>query len=99
MDNANIEPGHKGEFVCIYEAVQATGLPNCMGARIKSGLNLGAWESYADGNTGEMQLIEFLTYGFPVGYLCPTSDTSDIPNNSSTINFPGQVQAFMDTEV
>ena len=85
----------------IYQAVKATGLPNCMGARIPlvSGLKIEAWESYVDRASDEVQLLEFIKFGFPLGYLGPTSDTTTAPNHSSARDYHAQVQAFVDAEL
>ena len=85
----------------IYDAVKATGLPNCMGAKIPldSGLNLEAWENYVDKGSDEVQLLAFARYGFPLGYLGPCSDTTSTPNHTSAVEFPEDVKKFVKGEV
>ena len=84
-----------------YEVVRATGLPNCMKARLPlpSGLNIEAWERYADMTGDEAQLIDFIKFGFPLGYMGPVSDTCNTPNHSSARDFPEQVSQFVGVEV
>ena len=84
----------------IYDVVKETGLPNCMEARIPldSSLNISVWERYADGSSDEAQLVEFIKYGFPLGYMGPPSDTAYVPNHASARNFPAQVSEFVNAE-
>ena len=84
----------------IYDVVRESGLPNCMSARIPlpSGLNIERWVHYANRESDEAQLVDFLRYGFPLGYMGPPSDTTDIPNHSSANDYPSQVGSFISTE-
>ena len=86
--------------VHIYEAVRKTGIPNCMGARVpvESNLNIPAWERYADWGSDEAQLMDYLKYGFPLGYMGPISNTSAARNHPSALRFPQEVGKFVDKE-
>ena len=57
----------------IYSAVRETGIPNAIGARkpLPTELNLEAWEFYLGDH--DPQLLDFVKYGFPMGYIGPTS--------------------------
>ena len=77
-----------------------TGLPNSMGARrvLPTDLNLEAWEHYLAGSGEDRDLLDGIKYGFPLGYAGPVSDTSDSTNHPSALNYPDQVQSFLDKE-
>ena len=85
-----------GEYTAIYDAVRTTGLPNCLGAR---NLNLQAWEKYIDSSLDEADLLEYVKFGFPLGYLGPASGTEDLCNHASAERFPRHVNEFISTEV
>ena len=93
-------PQAPNEIINIYEAVRRSGIPNAMGCRIPvpSGLNIQAWR-HALGNEGEMaQLCDFLEFGFPLGYMGPTSNTLGISNHPTARQFPSQVHEFVQKE-
>ena len=88
-------------LVKIYDVVRATGLPNAMSARVPvpSSLNTGAWEYYL-GMLGDREnVLDFVQYGFPTGYVCPVSNTTDTPNHPSATDFPSHIQEFIDKEM
>ena len=87
-------------YTAIYDAVRATGLPNCLGARIPlpSSLNLEAWRLYIDTDTDEVDLLQYLQFGFPLGYLGPISPTHDTQNHDSASRFPAHIDHFISTE-
>ena len=94
--HSDLPPCH----VMIYDAVQEKGIPNCMGPRIPlpTNLNISAWERYAQDDHEDAQLIDFIKFGFPLGYLGPPSDTSHIPNHDSAQKFPDHVDRFVHEE-
>lgn len=91
------EVGGIGE---IYEEVRATGMPNAMGARrvVPSDLNIPAWERYLGGNEDDDQLLSFLYFGFPLGYLGPVSNTTEAANHTSATQFPDAIEDFIKNE-
>ena len=95
------QPGVPPEYVKLYQVVKSTGLPNCMGARIPvpSSLNIEAWRAYTTDSNDDHELIDFLQYGFPIGYLGPVSNTSDIDNHASAVQFPDHVHNFVQEEI
>ena len=88
-------------FVKIYNAVKGTGLPNAMGARqhVPTKLDVAAWESCFDEIGGRPHLLDFIKFGFPLGYVGPVSDTQDIDNHPSAADYPSQVGQFIDKEI
>ena len=92
--------GSHTECVRIYEAVRASGLPNCLHAReeLSSGLNIAAWGRHIDFVTDEAELYDYIRFGFPLGYMGPRSDTKGVPNHSSALKYPDDVDAFISKE-
>ena len=93
-------PGREG-LVHIYSAVKATGLPNAMGARIlvPSKLNIPAWDRYLGQLGGRENVMDFIRFGFPTGYVGPISDTDDVPNHPSASDHPTHVEEFIAKEM
>ena len=87
-------------LVKIYEVVRETGLPNAQMAKIPlpSNLNIDAWEQNLAAIGGRPQLMEFLHYGFPLGYVGPVSDSMGTPNHPSATDYPIQVGKFLSKE-
>ena len=87
--------------VRIYEAVKATGMPNALGARIRVPfrLNIEGWERRLSHIGGRGQLMDFINYGFPLGYLGPASDTLGVDNHPSATQYPVQVDDFIRKEL
>ena len=89
------------DFVPIYQAVRASGLPNAMSARIPvpSNLNIPAWEFHL-GRLGDRgHILDFIKFGFPTGYAGPVSDTKNVPNHPSATEYPSHIGEFITKEV
>ena len=84
----------------IYKRVAQTGLPNYMMARelVPSKLNIQAWElmlaEYPD-----RVLMDYIKFGFPVGYTSKFVPTSVLTNHGSADRFPTHVADFFSTEM
>lgn len=89
------------DLVRIYESVKAKGLPNALGAQIPvpSNLNLDNWDRLLDNSVDERELLSFIRYGFPLGYMGPVSDTKGVDNHKSAIDFPEQLDNFVEKEL
>lgn len=85
----------------IYNWVRASGLPNSIQARqpLPTNLNIPAWEKELSGDGIDAQLLDFIKYGFPLGYCGPISDCQHFPNHKSANDFPDQIQTFIDKEI
>ena len=85
----------------IYSQVKATGLPNCIRvkAQLDSELNVTAWEQLLTQEYPDAELLEFVKYGFPMGYMGPPSQTQDINNHASAVQFPSQVELYIEKEI
>jgi hypothetical protein len=83
----------------IYDSVRASGVPNFLSARLSlpHALNIPKWRWYLH-NYEDISLVDFLDYGFPVGFdaQCPLSPTYN--NHSSATSYPDHVQFYLDTE-
>ena len=89
-----------GKYAMIYDKVRATGLPNCMAARIPvpTHLNVDVWRRYLDHKTDEADLLQYIQFGFPLGYLGPVSPTEDAQNHPSATRFPNHIDKFIHAE-
>ena len=88
-------------YAAIYDAVRSVGLPNCMGARVPlpSALNIEAWRNYINHDTDEADLLEYVLFGFPLGYLGPQSSTDGVQNHDSALRFPSHINDFIAVEI
>lgn len=89
------------EMAKIYKAVRTTGVPNCIGSRIvlPSGLRLDAWERVFGSNSEHIEMLTFVKYGFPLGYMGPCSPLDDQYNHSRATKFPEHIEKFLRDEV
>ena len=89
------------EMIPIYQAVKSTGLPNAMSARVPlpTTLNVEAWRRNINAIGGRPNILDFIVYGFPLGYLGPITDSVGVDNHPSAMQFPRQVQQFIDKEI
>ena len=94
-------PGTDQHIADVYNKVKQTGIPNAMGARIRlpNKLKLDAWALHLSDSDDHKQLLDFLTYGFPLGYMGPVSSTAEVPNHSSALEYPRQVDEFVNKEI
>lgn len=85
----------------IYNEVRHTGLPNCLAAKhpLPSGLNLPIWERELSKHGADYELLSFIKYGFPLGYVGPISNTKDTPNHKSALSFYDDVNKFITKEI
>ena len=92
--------GGLGPYASIYDAVRSTGVPNCLGARIPipTHLHVDVWRSYVDIDNDEADLLDYVQFGFPLGYLGPISPTDDIQNHPSAPRFPDHIHKFISTK-
>ena len=85
----------------VYNLVKNTGLPNAMAARVplETKLNIPAWEWYLGGLGDRGVVLDFVRFGFPIGYVGPTSDTIDTPNHPSATRYPQHIDKFIQQEI
>ena len=83
----------------IYKQVIDHGLPNYMGARLSvpHQINIANWRQMQY-MLPDQQLVDFLQYGFPVGYCAPHPPTTQLPNHSSATANPDHVLKYINTE-
>lgn len=85
----------------IYDRVRASGLPNALGIRLQvpSGLNIENWERTFSYDSRHQEMLSFVKYGFPMGYLGPASPYDEQYNHSSAANYPVQIDKFIEKEI
>lgn len=85
----------------IYKSVRDSGLPNYIGRRMQlpSSLNLDAWEKVFGIYPECKEMLDFVKYGFPMGYMGPTSDLNDNYNHSSAEAHAGHIDSFIEKEI
>ena len=84
----------------MHEKIKASGSLNYLGCRIplKSQLNISEWAEVLKGYW-DTQLIELLTFGFPLDFnrSCPLQ--CEKKNHASAIEFPDDIRAYLEEEV
>ena len=85
----------------IYDVVRSTGLPNALAARIPvpTNLNLKNWADCLQEIGGRDNILDFLTFGFPLGYVGPVSNTVGVQNHPSANDYPAHVTKFLNHEI
>lgn len=85
----------------IYHMTKATGLPNALSAPIPipSDLNVLMWEKYLSSTPDHRELLDFITFGFLLGYMGPASDSRGTDNHNSATQFPEQINKFISKEI
>lgn len=85
----------------IYESVKCTGLPNALGTRVQlpTKLNIANWERFLDKSDDHQELLQFIKYGFPLGYLGPPSNSTNTPNHTSALSHELDVDKFLTKEI
>ena len=84
----------------LHQKVKRFGKPNFLGARIRvqTQLNVNAWEALLV-DYWDRQLIEFLKFGFPLGFNRNASLSHDDTNHKSAIEYPEHVEAYLAEEI
>ena len=88
-------------LVYIYDVVKASGMPNTLNARIElpTKLNLDAWLKYQGTTEDDKQLLDFVQFGFPLGYMGPISNTHDVENHPSAVQYSSHIDNFIEKEL
>ncbi len=82
----------------IYDKVRLSGMANFQSARISvpSGLHIHVWriklKDYPDD-----RLVDFLEYGWPVGYQMSNIPAQNVKNHSSALQYSEHVKKFIQT--
>lgn len=84
----------------IYTAVKNTGLPNYAKAKIvlPSSINHKQWEILL-GDYHDKIILEYLKYGWPIGYESDSIPTPTYKNHASATRFPAHVRSFIEKEI
>ena len=87
-------------YIKAHSVVKSTGVPNYVQAKIEvpSALNISECESnlvdYEDKN-----LVQFLKYGFPLGYASSNLPVSKPKNHSGALEFPVVIDEYLESEI
>ena len=84
----------------IYSAVVKSGRPNYQSARIplQHGLNVPVWKDFL-ADYHDTRLLEYIEFGFPLGYTAPYPPQQNTRNHVSALNHPTHVRAYLDKEM
>jgi len=87
-------------YVQAHDVISKSGVPNCKGARIPipTHLNVTAWETQLQGYSDE-ELLEFLKYGFPVGYEKKELPISKLKNHKGAVDYPEFINDYINKEL
>lgn len=87
------------QAMLIYDVVRASGLPNYRGCKITlpSGLKIQNWRRYLK-NYSDKQVVDYLEYGFPIGYTDSCWPKANNINHSSAMAYPLHVKRYIETE-
>ena len=97
-------PGHIGDKVIDpvtqHLRIKASGVPNFLGLRIpiESQLNVPEWKTMFE-NYWDQQLIHLIEFGFPLDFNRNSKLCHDDKNHSSAIDFPADVQTYLEEEI
>ena len=88
------------EYALLYNAVKSHGVPNAIGARIciPTPLDPQAWSAVATGHPQDSAVLDGIRYGFGLQYDGPPIPSSDDVNHQSAVNYPSQVNKYIETE-
>ena len=87
-------------YAKMYSAARKSCLPNRLDTKlpIPSGLNIKNWAMDL-AHYHDKSLVQYLNYGWPVGYTAPHPPTNSSANHKSALAFPKQVQQFISKEL
>ena len=66
---------------------------------LPSNLHLDKWAEYLGDAPEDTELLDFLCFGFPLGYMGPTSHVDGNVNHPSATKYPKHVDQFMKKEL
>lgn len=89
------------DLMNIYEAVWQSGLPNALGVRreIPSKLDLESWDRTFGHDSKYSEILDFVRYGFPMGYMGPVSHYDDHINHTSATQHGEHIDSFIESEI
>ena len=88
-----------GSRIAQHFAVKAHGVPSFLGARIPvaSQLNVNEWKRELEGYL-DQQLLQLIRFGFTLSFNRKCKLLSDNKNHSSAIEYPDDIQTYLDEE-
>ena len=97
--NVEISPMSSQCPIELHKKVKLGNKPNFLGARIsvRSQLNVDQWKHYLVDYWDE-QLLEFLQFGFPLGFNRQCTLKSDSNNHKSAVEYPKDIETYLTEE-
>lgn len=85
------------EVANIYYDVLGTGIPNAVGIKrlLPTKLNIDAWDRIFGGVQRYAEMLAFVKYGFPMGYMGPTSHLDENYNHPSANAYRCHIDEFI----
>lgn len=89
------------DMLKIYNDVRQSGLPNYLGIRtqLSTSLNIDRWDTLFGQYDEFREMLGFVKYGFPMGYMGPTSDLNVKYNHPSATSYPYHIDSFIEKEI
>ena len=84
----------------IYDSIRHSKVPNYRGVRIKlnPNFNPSIWHEILKGYD-DLQVIDFMAFGWPASYECDKIPSLGLPNHSSSVKNEGAVEKYLRKEV
>ena len=84
----------------IFRVVKATGRPNYQEARVplNHGLNIDVWRHELS-LYNDQRLLDYLQYGFPLGYIAMHPPSQNHHNHASALNYAQHVDSYIAKEL
>jgi hypothetical protein len=92
--------GNFTDFILAHDLIADSGVPNFRGCRIavSSNFNIPLWRSLLQ-DYHDLNLVDQLEFGFPVGYSATDLPVSEIRNHSGATDFKDYVSQYLDKEI
>ena len=92
---------HRSPFdAWVYNKVTSFGVPNYRGARIQinTRLDFHIWHRLLKGYN-DFQVLDFMAYGWPIGFHSNVVPKLSLPNHMSSLNHPKEVDKYIEKEL
>ena len=89
-----------GDYINLTLEIRQSGRSSCDGLRIplRLDINVQAWEKYTLVHR-DPRLVQFLTYGFPLGMVSDPLNRSEIKNPYSAKAYPAAIRKYLSKEI
>ena len=100
MKTTNCLWENKFEPITLHAAVYSSGRPNFKESKlpVPSTMNIGLWHELITGYQ-DTEVVDFLTYGWPLGYVKETLPVTAVKNHKSALQFSGHIDDYIQKEL